>query len=269
MFDCVVKTGTHLWFLTNTLVLYTKGFRPEKSGTERINGWEPRIFAPSVSKCSVVLQIFHAFPANSGKEPRHSPEQPSHSVHSPMIGGEGSPQLPLGGMVTLESFFAMRSQIGELKRSTDLLQHSSTVLPTEIDLLKQHGHDASLNVARVFVCVCVCESPCQWGCTTYFAGDHSELVVLSMTTSCNQCREQQKTRGCSTVQGVKSTTCFCTYWPLFTFVSNHHLHSQVIPNTAQLRCWTYSTIPSLNNVSIQTLLGILDNYTSPWLSPHY
>lgn len=112
------------------------------------------------------------------------------------------------------------------------------------------------------VCVCVCESPCQWGCTTYFAGDHSELVVLSMTNSYNQCRERQKTRGCSTVQGIKSTTCFCTYWPLFTFVSNHHLHSQVIPNTAQLRCWTYSTIPSLNHVSIQTLLGILD-FTHP------
>ena len=140
MLNCGVKTATHLWFLTNTLVLYTKGFRLEKSGMERINGWEPRIFAPSVSKCSVVvLQIFHAFPANSGKEPRHSPEQPSHSVHSPMIGGEGSPQLPLGGMVTLESFFAMCSQIGELKRSTDLLQHSSTVLPTEKHLLKQHG----------------------------------------------------------------------------------------------------------------------------------
>lgn len=57
------------------------------------------------------------------------------------------------------------------------------------------------------VCVCVCESPCQWGCTTYFAGDHSELVVLSMTNSYNQCRERQKTRGCSTVQGIKSTTC--------------------------------------------------------------
>ena len=64
------------------------------------------------------------------------------------------------------------------------------------------------------LCLCVCTSPCGWGCTTYFVGDNLKLQVFSMVKFYNQCRGSGSDRKFKVaVEGIKFTTGFWRYRP--------------------------------------------------------